>query len=189
VAHQHMCGVRRKPRLPHSKWPTTRSWVAGMPRVRLTKSAIEACPPPLPSRCIGREPTGLRCEGHACRAEGVRRAVSDERRRIAAQEAHHRTIWPCHPFTWPAARRQRVLAARTEGRDPAPEKREARRRLITDGVAELVEACIKNHVSKGAPLGRPLSCPHCAVRKGRSHHRSAPGLPERELLGAGSAPR
>jgi integrase len=41
-----------------------------------------------------------------------------------------------------------VLAARTEGRDPASEKREARRRLVTDRVDDLVEDFIKQHVSK-----------------------------------------
>ncbi len=60
------------------------------------------------------------------------------------------TIGPYGRVTLHVARNeaQRVLAARTEGRDPAGEKREARRRLITDRVDDLVDAFIKQHVSK-----------------------------------------
>lgn len=46
-----------------------------------------------------------------------------------------------------------MLAARTEGRDPATEKREARRRLVTDRVDDLIEAFIKQHVSKRRSAG------------------------------------
>ena len=46
-----------------------------------------------------------------------------------------------------------MLAARTEGRDPATEKREARRRLVTDRVDDLVDAFIKQHVSKRRSAG------------------------------------
>src|SRR5204862_6142700 len=60
------------------------------------------------------------------------------------------TIGPYGRVTLHVARNeaQRVLAARTEGRDPATEKREARRRLGTDRVDDLVAAFIKQHVSK-----------------------------------------
>ena len=54
---------------------------------------------------------------------------------------------------------QRVLVARTEGRDPATEKREARRRLVTDRVDDLVDGFIKQHVSKrrsGGEIARIL---------------------------------
>ena len=46
-----------------------------------------------------------------------------------------------------------MLAARTEGRDPATEKREARRRLVTDRVDDLVDAFIKQHVSNRRSAG------------------------------------
>jgi len=36
----------------------------------------------------------------------------------------------------------RIFAARTEGRDPAVEKQLARRRLVVDGVEDLVELFI-----------------------------------------------
>ncbi|MFL5208065.1 MAG: tyrosine-type recombinase/integrase [Microvirga sp.] len=60
------------------------------------------------------------------------------------------TIGPYGRVTLHVARNeaQRVLAARTEGRDPATEKREARRRLMTDRIDDLVDAFIKQHVSK-----------------------------------------
>ena len=42
----------------------------------------------------------------------------------------------------------RIFAARTEGRDPAAEKQLERRRLVVDGVDDLVELFISEHVSK-----------------------------------------
>ena len=42
----------------------------------------------------------------------------------------------------------RIFAARTEGRDPAAEKQQARRRLVVDRVEDLVELFITEHVSK-----------------------------------------
>ena len=42
----------------------------------------------------------------------------------------------------------KIFAARTEGRDPAAEKQQARRRLVTDRVEDLVELFITEHLSK-----------------------------------------
>ena len=42
---------------------------------------------------------------------------------------------------------QKIFTARLEGRDPAREKREARRREVTDRVADVLEAYIAQHVS------------------------------------------
>ena len=42
----------------------------------------------------------------------------------------------------------KIFAARTEGRDPAAEKQQARRRLVTDRVENLVELFITEYVSK-----------------------------------------
>ena len=55
------------------------------------------------------------------------------------------TIGPYGRVTLHVARNeaQRVLVARTEGRDPASEKREARLRLVADRVDDLVDAFIK----------------------------------------------
>ena len=46
------------------------------------------------------------------------------------------------------AEAQKVLAARLEGRDPATEKRESKRRMTTDRVDDLIEIFIVQHVSK-----------------------------------------
>ena len=43
---------------------------------------------------------------------------------------------------------QKVLAARLEGRDPATEKREARRRITVDTVTEIVALYAKQHLCK-----------------------------------------
>jgi integrase len=42
---------------------------------------------------------------------------------------------------------QRVFAARLEGRDPAAEKQQARRRHVVDRVGDLIEAYVSEHVS------------------------------------------
>src|SRR6516162_5484437 len=54
---------------------------------------------------------------------------------------------------------QKVLAARLQGRDPATEKLDARRRLTTDTLAEVVALYGKLHLSQrksGRELGRVL---------------------------------
>ena len=52
----------------------------------------------------------------------------------------------------------KIFAARTEGRDPAAEKQQARRRLVTDRVDDLVELFINEHVSKYARHARSRAC-------------------------------
>jgi len=42
----------------------------------------------------------------------------------------------------------KIFAARTEGRDPASEKQQARRHLVADRVDDVVELFITEHVSK-----------------------------------------
>jgi hypothetical protein len=60
------------------------------------------------------------------------------------------TIGPYGRVTLHQARvaAQKIFAARLEGRDPAVEKREARRRTVADGVGDLLEAFIAQHVSQ-----------------------------------------
>jgi len=68
------------------------------------------------------------------------------------------TIGPYGRVTLPMARAQaqKVFAARLDGRDPAEEKKQARRRLVVDRVDDLVETFIGEHVSK-ARTARTLS--------------------------------
>ena len=44
------------------------------------------------------------------------------------------------------AQAQKIFAARLDGRDPAEEKRESRRRLVIDQISDLVEAFIQQRV-------------------------------------------
>ena len=52
------------------------------------------------------------------------------------------------PCRWPRRRRKRSLRLRIDGRDPAEEKRQSRRRLVVDRVDDLVETFIREHVAK-----------------------------------------
>jgi integrase len=53
-------------------------------------------------------------------------------------------------ITLPMARAQaqRIFAARLDGRDPAEEKKQSRRRLVVDRIDDLVERFIQEHVSR-----------------------------------------
>jgi len=71
------------------------------------------------------------------------------------------TIGPYGRVTLQMARAeaQKVLAARLEGRDPATEKRESKRRMTTDRVDDLIELFIVQHISrtrKAAEIARLL---------------------------------
>jgi integrase len=130
-----------------------------MPRARLTKSAIDALPTP-PSDLVYWDES---LPGFGVKVTPVGRKVFIVLYRTSGAGSRLRkyTIGPYGRVTLHVARNeaQRVLAARTEGRDPATEKREARRRLVTDRVDDLVEGFIKQHASKrrsGAEIGRIL---------------------------------
>ena len=60
------------------------------------------------------------------------------------------TIGPYGRVTLPMARAQaqKIFAARLDGRDPAEEKKESRRRLVVDRIDDLVETHIREHVSQ-----------------------------------------
>ena len=82
------------------------------------------------------------------------------------------TIGPYGRVTLHQARASalKIFAARTEGRDPAAEKQQARRRLVTDRVEDLVELFITEYVSKTrsareiSRLLRREVVPHWGVR-------------------------
>ena len=65
------------------------------------------------------------------------------------------TIGPYGRVTLHQARvaAQKVFAAKLEGRDLAGEKREAKRRIVTDQVADLLETFIAQHVSQNRSAG------------------------------------
>ena len=60
------------------------------------------------------------------------------------------TIGPYGRVTLPMAKAQaqKIFAARIDGRDPAEEKKQSRRRLVVDRLDDLVETFIREHVAK-----------------------------------------
>src|SRR5215210_1806673 len=119
-----------------------------MPRIKLTKSSIDA----LPTLRTDTAYWDAGCPGFGVKVTPKGRKVFIVLYRTGGAGSRLRkyTIGPYGRVTLHVARNeaQRVLAARIEGRDPAGEKREARRRLVTDRVDDLVDAFIKQHVSK-----------------------------------------
>src|SRR6516225_2959324 len=119
-----------------------------MPKTHLTKSAIDALPTPdkeivhwdqtLPGFGLKITPKGRKVFVVLYRAQG------------GGSRLRKFTIGPYGRITLHNARieAQKVLAARLEGRDPATEKLEARRRLTADAVAEVVALYGKLHLSQ-----------------------------------------
>src|SRR6266704_5994837 len=108
-----------------------------MPRVKLTKSVIDALP--TPSKETVHWDTG--CPGFGVKITPKGRKIFVVLYRTAGGGSRLRkyTIGPYGRVTLHQARiaAQKVYAARLEGRDPAGEKREAKRRVVADRVDEL----------------------------------------------------
>jgi integrase len=68
----------------------------------------------------------------------------------AGSQLRKYTVGPYGRVTLPMARAQaqKIFAARLDGRDPAEEKKQARRRLVVDQVEDLVETFIRERLSK-----------------------------------------
>jgi integrase len=118
-----------------------------VPRIKLTKSAIDA----LPTR-----PADVVYWDTGCPGFGVK--VTPKGRKVflvlyrtggAGSKLRKYTIGPYGRVTLHQARvaAQRVFSAKLEGRDPAREKREARIREVTDRVGDVLETYIAQHVS------------------------------------------
>jgi integrase len=117
-------------------------------RTRLIKSTIDVLPPPekeivywdetLPGFGLKITPKGRKVFIVLYRAGG------------SGSRLRKYTIGPYGRITLHNARleAQKVLAARLEGRDPATEKREARRRITVDTVPDIVALYTKQHLSK-----------------------------------------
>jgi len=119
-----------------------------MPRLKLTKSAIDVLP--TPPKDIVYWDSG--CPGFGVKITPKGRKVFIVLYRAGGTGSRLRkyTIGPYGRITLHQARAAalKIFAARTEGRDPAAEKQQARRRLVVDGVENLVEFFISEHVSK-----------------------------------------
>jgi Arm DNA-binding domain len=119
-----------------------------MPRIKLTKSAIDALPQPqsdtihwdagLPGFGVKVTPTGRKVFIVLYRTGG------------AGSKLRKYTIGPYGRATLHQARvaAQRVFAAKLEGRDPAAEKRAAKRKIAADQVEELLEVYITQRLSR-----------------------------------------
>ena len=130
-----------------------------MPRVKLTKTVIDALPTP---------PCDIVYWDAALPGFGVK--VTPKGRKVfivlyrtggAGAKLRKYTIGPYGQVTLHQARTaaQKVFAARVDGRDPAAEKREKKRRVVADRVADLLERFIDQRLSQnrsGAEIARLL---------------------------------
>src|SRR6266566_6994313 len=111
-----------------------------MPRMKLTKTVIDALPNP--SKDIVYWDAG--CPGFGVKVTPRGRKVFVVLYRTAGGGSRLRkyTIGPYGRVTLNQARvtAQKVFAAKLEGRDLAAEKKEARRRVVADRVEDLLES-------------------------------------------------
>src|SRR5262245_2444360 len=116
-----------------------------MPRINLTKSAIDALPTP-PQDIVYWD---RGCPGFGVKVTPKGRKVFIVLYRGAGSRLRKYTIGPYGRVTLHQARAAafKIFAARTEGRDPASEKQQVRRRLVADRVEDVVEFFITEHVS------------------------------------------
>src|ERR1700716_1184952 len=118
-----------------------------MPRVKLTKSAIDALP--TPTSDVVYWDAGLPGFGMKVTPKGRKVFLVLYRTGGAGSKLRKYTIGSHGKVTLHQARvaAQKVFAAKLDGRDPAREKREARRREVTDRVADVLETYIAQHLA------------------------------------------
>ena len=119
-----------------------------MPTIHLTKSAVDALKAARKDAVYW--DAGLPGFGVKVTPRGRKVFVALYRLGGAGSRLRKYTIGPYGRVTLQMARAeaQKIFAARLEGRDPAAEKREARRRMTADRVEDLVKIFILQHVSK-----------------------------------------
>src|SRR5499433_2567319 len=124
-----------------------------MPRIRLTKSAIDALPTPQSDVVYW----DAGCPGFGVKVTPKGRKVFLVLYRTAGAGSKLRkyTIGSYGRVTLHQARvgAQKVFAAKLEGRDPATEKREAKRRIVADRVEDLLETFIAQRLSQNRSGG------------------------------------
>jgi Arm DNA-binding domain len=110
-----------------------------MPRIRMTKSAIDALP--THASDVVYWDAGLPGFGVKVTPKGRKVFIVLYRTGGAGSKLRKYTIGPYGRLTLHQARvaAQRVFAAKLEGRDPVAEKREAKRRIVADRVEDLLE--------------------------------------------------
>src|SRR5712691_11873594 len=124
-----------------------------MPRVKLTKSVIDALP--ILSKDAVYWDVASPGFGVKVTPKGRKVFVVLYRTGGAGSKLRKYTIGPYGRVTLHQARvaAQKVFAAKLDGRDLAAEKREARRRVVADRVEDLLETFIAQHVSQNRSAG------------------------------------
>jgi Arm domain-containing DNA-binding protein/integrase-like protein len=119
-----------------------------MPRIKLTKGVIDELPTPIKDHVYW----DVACPGFGVKVTPKGRKVFIVLYRTGGAGSRLRkyTIGPYGRVTLHQARAaaQQIFAAKLEGRDPATERRDARRRMTTDQVHDLLESFIAKHVSQ-----------------------------------------
>src|SRR5215470_9763710 len=144
-----------------------------MPRIRLTKSAIDALPTPQSDAIYW--DSGCPGFGVKVTPRGRKVFIVLYRTGGAGSKLRKYTIGPCGRVTLHQARvaAQKVFAAKLDGRDPAAEKREAKRRVVADRVEDLLETFIAQRLSQnrsGGEIARLLRREVGKPWAGRSIH-------------------
>jgi hypothetical protein len=144
-----------------------------MPRVKLTKTVIDALPTP-PSDIVYWD-AALPGFGVKVTPKGRKVFIVLYRTGGAGAKLRKYTLGPYGQVTLHQARTaaQKVFAARVDGCDPAAEKREKKRRVVADRVDDLLESFIDQHLSQnrsGAEIARLLRREMGKAWAGRSIH-------------------
>jgi integrase len=144
-----------------------------MPRIRLTKSAIDALP--TPASDVVYWDAGCPGFGVKVTPKGRKVFIALYRTGGGGSKLRKYTIGPYGRVTLHQARvaAQKVFAAKLDGRDPASEKREAKRRVVADRVEHLLETFIAQHLSQnrsGGEISRLLRREVGKPWAGRSIH-------------------
>jgi integrase len=119
-----------------------------MPRIKLTKSTIDSLP--TPNSDVVYWDAAVPGFGVKVTPKGRKVFIVLYRTGGAGSKLRKYTIGPYGRLTLHQARvaAQKVFAAKLEGRDPAAEKREAKRRVVADRVEDLLETFIAQRLSK-----------------------------------------
>jgi integrase len=144
-----------------------------MPRLKLTKSAIDALATPQTDTVYW--DAALPGFGVKVTPKGRKVFIVLYRTGGAGSRLRKYTIGPYGRVTLHQARvaAQKVFAARLDGRDPAAEKREKKRRVVADRVEDLLEGFIDQRLSQnrsGAEIARLLRREMAKAWVGRSIH-------------------
>ena len=124
-----------------------------MPRIRLTKSAIDALPTPKSDTVYW--DAGFPGFGVKVTPKGRKVFIVLYRTAGAGSKLRKYTVGPYGHVTLHQARvaAQKVFAAKLEGRDLAAEKRESKRRVVADRVEDLLENFIAQYLVRNRSAG------------------------------------